>query len=59
VILEVQDKSREHPEDLDNRMKSDDGKELVPLSALAQWKPSLGPQTVNHLTSSAVTMSST
>jgi multidrug efflux pump subunit AcrB len=43
VILEVQDKSREHPEDLGLLyMKSDDGKELVPLSALTEWKPSLG-----------------
>jgi len=50
VILEVEDKGREHAEDLGLLyMKSDDGKELVPISALTQWKPSLGPQTVNHL----------
>jgi HAE1 family hydrophobic/amphiphilic exporter-1 len=50
VILEVQDKEREHADDLGLLyMKSDDGKELVPLSALTEWKPSLGPQTVNHL----------
>ena len=50
VILEVQDKEREHADDLGLLyMKSDDGKQLVPLSALTQWKPSLGPQTVNHL----------
>ncbi len=50
VILEVQDKEREHADDLGLLyMKSDDGKQLVPLSALTEWKPSLGPQTVNHL----------
>jgi hydrophobic/amphiphilic exporter-1 (mainly G- bacteria), HAE1 family len=50
VILEVADKSRSKPEDLGLiYVKSDDGKQMVPLSALAEWKPSLGPQTVNHL----------
>lgn len=50
VILEVEDKSRANAEDLSLlHIKSDDGKNLVPLSALVSWKPSLGPQAVNHL----------
>ena len=41
---------REHPEDLDLLyVRSDDGKNLVPLSAVATWEPVLGPQSVNHL----------
>lgn len=50
VILEVQDAGRSKPQDLSLLyIKSDDGKNLVPLSALVLWKPSLGPQAVNHL----------
>ncbi|MGH7411580.1 MAG: efflux RND transporter permease subunit, partial [Candidatus Methylomirabilis sp.] len=50
VILEVQDAGRSKPQDLSLLyIKSDDGKNLVPLSALVMWKPSLGPQAVNHL----------
>ena len=50
VILEVDDAARAHPEDLARLyIKSDDGKQLVPLGALVTWKPSLGPQAVNHL----------
>ncbi|MBI4381112.1 MAG: efflux RND transporter permease subunit, partial [candidate division NC10 bacterium] len=50
VILEVQDAERSKPQDLSLLyIKSDDGKNLVPLSALVLWKPSLGPQAVNHL----------
>ena len=30
-------------------IRSDDGKRLVPLDALVNWKSSLGPQAVNHL----------
>ena len=30
-------------------IRSDDGKNLVPLNTLVDWKTSLGPQTVNHL----------
>ena len=29
--------------------QSDDGKRTVPLSAVATWEPTLGPQSVNHL----------
>jgi HAE1 family hydrophobic/amphiphilic exporter-1 len=50
VILEAQDGARETPEDLGLLyIKSDDGKRLVPLDALVNWKSSLGPQAVNHL----------
>jgi HAE1 family hydrophobic/amphiphilic exporter-1 len=50
VILEVADAARSKPEDLSLLyIKTDDGKNLVPLNALVTWKPSLGPQAVNHL----------
>ena len=50
VILEVKDDGRGAPEDLNLLyVRSDDGKTLVPLKAVATWKPVLGPQTVNHL----------
>ncbi len=50
VILEVEDKSRSQPGDLSRLyIKSDDEKNLVPLSTLVTWKTSLGPQSVNHL----------
>ena len=49
VILEVKDQDRNQPEDLQRLyVRSDDGKTLVPLGAVATWKPVLGPQTVNH-----------
>jgi HAE1 family hydrophobic/amphiphilic exporter-1 len=50
VILEVQDRERSNAEDLSLLyIKSDDGKNLVPLDALVKWRTSLGPQAVNHL----------
>jgi HAE1 family hydrophobic/amphiphilic exporter-1 len=50
VILEVKDDARSKPEDLSLLyIKSDDGKNLVPLGALVTWKQSLGAQTVAHL----------
>jgi HAE1 family hydrophobic/amphiphilic exporter-1 len=50
VILEVKDSERSKPSDLSLLyIKSDDGKNLVPLDTLVTWKQSLGPQTVNHL----------
>jgi len=50
VILEAQDAARSEPRDLSLLyIKSDDGKNLVPLNALVTWKESLGPQAVNHL----------
>jgi hydrophobic/amphiphilic exporter-1 (mainly G- bacteria), HAE1 family len=50
VILEVQDSARENSDDLGLLyIKSDDGKRLVPLDALVNWKSTPGPQAVNHL----------
>jgi HAE1 family hydrophobic/amphiphilic exporter-1 len=50
VIIEVEDKDRQHPTDLSKLyVRSDDGLRLVPLDAVVKWKQSLGPQSVNHL----------
>jgi len=50
VILEVEDSGRSKPEDLSLLyIKSDDGRNTVPLNALVKWKTTLGPQAVNHL----------
>jgi len=50
VILEVEDSARSRANDLSLLyIKSDDGKNLVPLRELVNWKQSLGPQAVNHL----------
>ncbi len=50
VILEVGDAARSKPEDLALLyIKSDDGKNLVPLSELVTWTTTLGLQSVNHL----------
>lgn len=50
VILEMADDVRSNPEDLALlRIRSDDGKTLVPLGELVKWKTTLGPQSVNHL----------
>jgi HAE1 family hydrophobic/amphiphilic exporter-1 len=50
VILESKDDVRMHPEDLAKLyVRSDDGKNLVPLNAVATWEPTVGPQAVNHL----------
>ena len=50
VILEVDDRSRRRPEDLLRlRIRSDDGRALVPLGELISWQETLGPQAVNHL----------
>jgi len=50
VILEMADSVREKPEDLSLLyIKSDDGRNLVPMRELVTWRSTLGPQTVNHL----------
>ena len=50
VILETEDSARSHPEDLSLLyIKSDDGRNMVPLKELVTWKTSLGPQSVNHI----------
>ncbi|MBI4537237.1 MAG: efflux RND transporter permease subunit [candidate division NC10 bacterium] len=49
-VLEIEDAARATPEELSRlHIKSDDGRRLVPLRALVEWKASLGPQAVNHL----------
>jgi HAE1 family hydrophobic/amphiphilic exporter-1 len=50
VILEVADKERSDPQNLDLLyIKSDDGTRTVPLSTVVKAVPTLGPQSVNHL----------
>ncbi len=50
VILEASDSDRSKPEDLGLLyVRSDDGKNLVPLTSVVKWHESLGPQAVNHL----------
>ena len=50
VILEVKDEDRNRPEDLAKLyVRSDDGKRTIPLSAVATWEQTLGPQSVNHI----------
>jgi HAE1 family hydrophobic/amphiphilic exporter-1 len=49
VILETMDKARSTPQNLELLyIKSDDGQRTVPLTAVAKWEPTLGPQSVNH-----------
>ncbi len=59
VILECADSDRALPENLSLLyVRSDDGKNLVPLNAVVKWHQSLGLQTVNHLNQfTAVTIS--
>jgi len=61
VILEVADAARRNPEDLGKLyVRSDDGQRLVPISAVATWEVTTGPQAVNHLNQFAsVTLSVT
>jgi HAE1 family hydrophobic/amphiphilic exporter-1 len=50
VILEAEDSARAAPRDLSLLyIRSDDGRQLVPLNALVTWRESLGPQAVNHI----------
>jgi HAE1 family hydrophobic/amphiphilic exporter-1 len=50
VILEAQDKDRRVPADLTRLyVHSDDGQRMIPLSAVATWSQSIGPQNVNHI----------
>ncbi|HWF12684.1 MAG TPA: efflux RND transporter permease subunit [Candidatus Acidoferrales bacterium] len=50
VILEVQDSERAQADNLSLLyIRSDDGKNLVPLNTLVDWTSTLGPQSVNHL----------
>jgi HAE1 family hydrophobic/amphiphilic exporter-1 len=50
VILEAEDKDRAIPSDLSLLyVRSDDGRRLIPLSAVASWQQTIGPQNVNHI----------
>ncbi|HEY2585017.1 MAG TPA: efflux RND transporter permease subunit [Tepidisphaeraceae bacterium] len=50
VILELDDQFRTDPADLNKLyIKSSDGQRTVPLSAVAKWHQSIGPQAVNHI----------
>jgi HAE1 family hydrophobic/amphiphilic exporter-1 len=50
VILEAEDAARTEAADLGLLyIRSDDGRNLVPLKELAAWSPSVGPQSVNHI----------
>lgn len=50
VIVEVMDKGRSVPEDLEKLyISSDDGARQIPLTAVAKWRETLGPQSVNHI----------
>ncbi|MEA3187827.1 MAG: hypothetical protein QOD99_1657 [Chthoniobacter sp.] len=50
VIMEVKDTERATAPDLEKLyIRSDDGKTLVPMKAVARWKEVLGPQSVNHI----------
>ncbi len=50
VILEVADDQRSQPQDLSRLyIKSDDGRRMIPLSAVTSWHAVIGPQSVNHI----------
>jgi len=49
VILEVKDKERTKPEDLEKLYVRSANGALVPLKAVARWREVLGPQSVNHI----------
>ena len=49
VIMEIRDKERRRPEDLEKLWVRSSNGQLVPLKAVAQWKEVLGPQSVNHI----------
>jgi len=50
VILETGAQDRSLPSDLSLLyVRTDDGRRIVPLSAVAKWHEILGPQSVNHI----------
>ncbi len=49
VIVEVKDTERMKPQDLQKLYVRSDRGALVPLKAVARWKETLGPQSVNHI----------
>jgi HAE1 family hydrophobic/amphiphilic exporter-1 len=49
VILETDDHSRAHPEDLrELYVKADDNKTMIPLRSVTNWKSTVDVQSVNH-----------
>jgi HAE1 family hydrophobic/amphiphilic exporter-1 len=58
VILEAQDSDRAVPSDLSLLYVRSDSGQIVPLTAVATWKQTIGPQNVNHINQfSSVTIS--
>ena len=49
VIMEVRDRERRKPEDLEKLWVRSSNGALVPLRAVAKWTEVLGPQSVNHI----------
>jgi len=50
VVLEARDTERSRPEDIGLLyIRSDDGRNLVPLSELVTTRSTIGPQAVNHI----------
>ncbi len=49
VIMEINDKERGKPEDLEKLYVRSGTGALVPIKAVAQWHEVLGPQSINHI----------
>jgi HAE1 family hydrophobic/amphiphilic exporter-1 len=49
VIIEVADDFSRKPEDLAHLWLNSSSGQLVPMEAVAEWRPSVGPQSVNHI----------
>ncbi|NUN92319.1 MAG: efflux RND transporter permease subunit [Verrucomicrobiae bacterium] len=49
VIIETEADFSKRPEDLSHLWLNSSNGGIVPLDAVAEWRPSIGPQSVNHL----------
>jgi HAE1 family hydrophobic/amphiphilic exporter-1 len=49
LIMEVDDRQRREPDDLGLLYVKSATDNLIPLNAVAQWRPTLGPMQVNHI----------
>lgn len=49
VVLEASDAQRRNPDDLALLYVQSDSGNLVPLKAVAKWKETVGPQSINHI----------
>ena len=49
VIIEIKDKERMNPQDLEKLYVRSSSGSIVPLKSVARWKAVLGPQSVNHI----------